>query len=90
MKLAQIMEATGYSRGHCSTVRAGTWTSAFASNQVAETAVVVGLRTPTPTEGIATVRLTVPLNGGGGTPDDQFKRTPLVRSYGGFEGEIGS
>ena len=26
MKLADIMEATGYSKGHCSTIRAGTWT----------------------------------------------------------------
>ena len=26
MKLADIMEATGYSKGYCSTIRAGTWT----------------------------------------------------------------
>jgi hypothetical protein len=26
VKLAEIMEATGYSKGHCSTIRAGTWT----------------------------------------------------------------
>jgi len=26
VKLADIMEATGYSKGHCSTIRAGTWT----------------------------------------------------------------
>jgi hypothetical protein len=26
IKLAQIMEATGYSKGYCSTIRAGTWT----------------------------------------------------------------
>ena len=26
MKLAEIMEVTGYSKGHCSTIRAGTWT----------------------------------------------------------------
>jgi hypothetical protein len=25
-KLREIMLATGYSKGHCSTVRAGTWT----------------------------------------------------------------
>lgn len=26
LKLSDIMEATGYSKGHCSTIRAGTWT----------------------------------------------------------------
>lgn len=26
VKLVDIMEATGYSKGHCSTIRAGTWT----------------------------------------------------------------
>jgi hypothetical protein len=26
VKLAEIMEVTGYSKGHCSTIRAGTWT----------------------------------------------------------------
>jgi hypothetical protein len=26
VKLADLMEATGYSKGHCSTIRAGTWT----------------------------------------------------------------
>jgi CRISPR-associated protein Cas1 len=26
VNLAEIMEATGYSKGHCSTIRAGTWT----------------------------------------------------------------
>jgi hypothetical protein len=26
VKLAEIMEATGYSKDHCSTIRAGTWT----------------------------------------------------------------
>jgi hypothetical protein len=25
VKLTDIMEATGYSKGHCSTIRAGTW-----------------------------------------------------------------
>ena len=26
LKLSQLMEATGYSKGYCSTIRAGTWT----------------------------------------------------------------
>jgi hypothetical protein len=26
VKLSEIMAATGYSKGHCSTIRAGTWT----------------------------------------------------------------
>jgi hypothetical protein len=31
VKLADIMEATGYSKGHSSTIRAGTWTPHFST-----------------------------------------------------------
>jgi hypothetical protein len=46
VKLAEIMEATGYSKGHCSTIRAGTWAPHVST--WSEPTELVGFQVPDP------------------------------------------